>query len=322
LPATFDLLADYGSPAGQARSQCLGDLSGATAVMLSARFAYVTPSGVVGPCGDLTSQQLIDGGYAESSGLGTLIDLAGAGRPRPGDAVPGESVRDGEADGGVDGGVDGEADGWVSLVRRHNERAMAQVLGQPEGRSAEAPAVFLAPVVVFLQNHFRSDIAASTSTPSNELLVPSAGQAAGAAQRDTPALLQRALAATTVDLPCTVAPSDASAPSSSASSSSASSQLSVDRARRCAAARSAVRQRVPYSVVVVSPDTRPVVTAPLGWVLSETSRDGLDQGMDGQASRTCAEMSTAPPYRQSPDCQAGYGRLADLLATLRNTSAG
>jgi hypothetical protein len=321
LPATFDLLADYGSPAGQARSQCLGDLSGAAAVMLSARFAYVTPSGVVGPCGNLTSQQLIDGGYAEGSGLGTLIDLAGAGSPRPGAAVPGVSVGDGEADGG--------ADGWVSLVRRHNERAMAQVLGQPAGRSAAAPAVFLAPVIVFLQNHFRSDIAASTSTPSNELLVPSAGLAARAAQRDTPALLQRALAATTVDLPCTVAPAEASslsAPSASSVPSSAAPSVSslpaADPARRCAAVRSAVRQRVPYSVVVVSPDTRPAVTAPLGWVLSETSRKGLDRGMDGQASRTCTEMSTAPPYRQSPDCQAGYGRLADLLATLRNTSAG
>jgi hypothetical protein len=321
LPATFDLLADYGSAAGQARSQCLGDLSGATAVMLSARFAYVTPSGVVGPCGDLTSQQLIDGGYAEGSGLGTLIDLAGAGRPRPGDAVSGGSGKDVESDVESDVEADGEVDGWVSLVRRHNERAMAQVLGQPAGRAAGAPAVFLAPVVVFLQNHFHSDIAASTSRPSNELLVPSTGLAARMAQRDTPALLQRALAATTVDLPCTVAPADA--PSFSASSaSSASSQPSADPARRCAAVRSAVRQRVPYPVVVVSPDTRPAVTAPLGWVLSETSRDGLGRGMEGQASRTCAAMSTAPPYRQSPDCQAGYGRLADLLATLQNTSAG
>ncbi|HET9657787.1 MAG TPA: hypothetical protein VFP72_20715, partial [Kineosporiaceae bacterium] len=51
LPATFDLLADYAAAPGRSGAGCLGDLSAASAVMLSARFAYVTPSGVAGPCG-------------------------------------------------------------------------------------------------------------------------------------------------------------------------------------------------------------------------------------------------------------------------------
>ena len=72
-PASIDLLADYGP--------CLGRLSWASAAMLSARFPFVTPAGRV-TCGERPGGrpdlQLVDGGYAEGSGLGTLADLAPA----------------------------------------------------------------------------------------------------------------------------------------------------------------------------------------------------------------------------------------------------
>ncbi|RMB61391.1 hypothetical protein [Tessaracoccus antarcticus] len=55
---------------------CLRGLRGSTAAMLAARFPYVTPSGVVGPCGATPRAQLIDGGYAEGTGLGSLVDMA------------------------------------------------------------------------------------------------------------------------------------------------------------------------------------------------------------------------------------------------------
>lgn len=55
---------------------CLPGISMATAAMLSARFPYVTPSGVVGPCRGARQTQLVDGGYVENSGLGTLLDVA------------------------------------------------------------------------------------------------------------------------------------------------------------------------------------------------------------------------------------------------------
>jgi hypothetical protein len=277
LPASFDLIADYGGSDGRDGSHCLGGLSVATAVMLSARFAYVTPSGVVGPCHALTEQQLIDGGYAESSGLGTVVDLAGAGRALP----RGQS----------------EADGWLAHVRQHNAQAWAE-LTRPSGQGTATP-VFIAPVVVFLQNHFRSDLASSTSRPSNEILVPVDGKAAGAAQTATASLLQRALTLTAPDVPC-------------APAGGVASEVSPD----CAKVRETIRAKVPYSVVVISPDTRPAVTAPLGWVLSHSSRTGLDDAMDRQKRTTCLGMTAAEPYRTSPDCQAGYGRLADLLATL------
>lgn len=64
---------------------CLPAVNASTAAMLSARFPVVTPSGIVHftkntPQCELEKgeswDQLIDGGYAESTGLGTLIDLA------------------------------------------------------------------------------------------------------------------------------------------------------------------------------------------------------------------------------------------------------
>lgn len=70
LPAgTFDLLQSYRA--------CLPGISWATAAMLSARFPVVTPAGRLEGCRPtLADLQLIDGGYAEGSGLGTLTEVA------------------------------------------------------------------------------------------------------------------------------------------------------------------------------------------------------------------------------------------------------
>lgn len=63
--------------------QCTGQLRTVTAALLTARFPYVTPSGVVDcpgpdgilPSGDDVATQVVDGGYAENTGVGTLLDL-------------------------------------------------------------------------------------------------------------------------------------------------------------------------------------------------------------------------------------------------------
>lgn len=73
LPAaTLDLFTTYGA--------CSPALSWATASMLSARFPFVTPAGRIprddGPCAERPDLQLVDGGYAESSGVGTLAEIA------------------------------------------------------------------------------------------------------------------------------------------------------------------------------------------------------------------------------------------------------
>jgi hypothetical protein len=76
---TVDLLAALGSGADStppSEVRCLGTLTAATGTMLASRFPFVTPSGVVGPCAAQGEQQLVDGGYVENSGLGTIVDLA------------------------------------------------------------------------------------------------------------------------------------------------------------------------------------------------------------------------------------------------------
>ncbi|TCC32638.1 hypothetical protein E0H75_42620 [Kribbella capetownensis] len=71
--ASIDLQDAYGP--------CVTLMSWATASMLSARFPTVTPGGRIScAAADLAKTrpdlQLIDGGYAETSGLGTLADIA------------------------------------------------------------------------------------------------------------------------------------------------------------------------------------------------------------------------------------------------------
>ena len=63
---------------------CTGNLRYTTAALLTARFPYVTPSGVVTCPGDDSAQpprppatlQIVDGGYGDNAGVGTLVDLA------------------------------------------------------------------------------------------------------------------------------------------------------------------------------------------------------------------------------------------------------
>jgi hypothetical protein len=211
LPAaSFDLFGVYGP--------CLGNVAASTAALLSARFAYVTPSGVVSGCEGLTQQQLVDGGYAESDGLGTLVDLAPA---------------------------------LMRLVREHNARALATP-GEP----------VVVPTVVFLQNHFGTDVSAPPSSTTSELLVPRRADRAAPEQQAFRALRQRLVEL--VAEPC-----PATAP--------------------CAAE---AEQALP-SFVQVAPATRPLVTAPLGWTLSRASLDGLDAALREQTGPACARPLVA-----------------------------
>lgn len=55
---------------------CSQHLARSSAALLSARFPFVTPSGVVCGGADGRAQQIIDGGYLENTGIGTIVDLA------------------------------------------------------------------------------------------------------------------------------------------------------------------------------------------------------------------------------------------------------
>jgi hypothetical protein len=89
---SVDLISRYGAfgsvedPA-DGKNRCLYGLTAPTAAMLAARFPYVTPSGHVGECarangGEAPLDQLVDGGYLENTGLGTINDLSDVWLPR------------------------------------------------------------------------------------------------------------------------------------------------------------------------------------------------------------------------------------------------
>jgi hypothetical protein len=93
----YDLFAQYGRTAEHTDKGCLGNPQALTAGLLASRFPYVTPSGVVGSCGDLKAAQLVDGGYTDNTGIGTIVDLAPS---------------------------------WGALVRSHNDKVLADGTGE------------------------------------------------------------------------------------------------------------------------------------------------------------------------------------------------
>ena len=163
-PRTIDLLSAYATDGRQpvagdtSTADCLHGLPAVTAAMLTARFPYVTPGGVVGPCSPVGASgpawprtQLIDGGYTENSGLATITDLSVA---------------------------------WLAQVRSHNEQVMTSGSDEP----------LIIPFVVFLTNE---EAGASQLRPparlQSELLLPPAEYLSGQGTLNTnEALLRRA----------------------------------------------------------------------------------------------------------------------------------
>lgn len=152
---TIDLFAAYGPVAGG--DNCLGSVTTSTAALLTARFPYVTPGGVVGGCTVDGAQQsfwprtqLIDGGYIENTGLATITDLSAQ---------------------------------WLAQVRTHNDDVVA-------GRADDA---LIIPFVVFLTNE-QATAGRLTEPPAlqSELLLPAVGYLRGTSTLTrTDALLQR-----------------------------------------------------------------------------------------------------------------------------------
>jgi hypothetical protein len=260
--SSFDLLDEFGATAPAAGSgtpptsteaRCIAALANSTAGMATARFPYVTPSGDVGPCRGRSGQQLVDGGYTENSGIGTVVDLASS---------------------------------WLAAVRAVNGAA-ARTIADPSTAAAAPPQV-LVPIVVYLVDDGGRDVAAPPAAPTAEALVPLiANSRAGRMQENPQSLLQRAAALT------------------------AGTQLCDPSIPGCGALVTAATTWAPHRVDVVYPETAPAVTAPLGWVLSQGSRDTMTAAMTRQATLTCAQAGPRDPI-----CQRGYGRLADLLALM------
>jgi hypothetical protein len=114
---------------------CTGQLRSTTAALLTARFPYVTPSGVVDCHG--TDLQIVDGGYAENFGLGTMVDLA----PQ-----------------------------LLQEVRTHNTCVLDP--SAPACADVDAPTTLIAPMLVYLDNGTGSDLAVQPAGLDLEVLVP------------------------------------------------------------------------------------------------------------------------------------------------------
>ena len=147
---TVDLFAAYG-PVGGSGQDCLGSVDASTAALLTARFPYVTPGGVVGGC-DVAGTggasfwprtQLIDGGYIENTGLATITDLSAQ---------------------------------WLAQVRAHNDAVVAA------GRRDDP---LIMPFVVFLTNE-QATAGRLTQPPKlqSELLLPAVGYLRGQGDAD------------------------------------------------------------------------------------------------------------------------------------------
>lgn len=157
IPGSYNLFA---------AQPCLAGMRISTAALLSSRFPYILPSGLVdGPgCGDDASDQLIDGGYAENSGLGTIGDLA---------------------------------DQYMPLVRAHNSDQLAA--------AGTEPITVVVPIIISLDNSPQSPVTVATPNPPvAEALVPvMSGLRRGATLQNSAALLERTVNGTADWLPCT-----------------------------------------------------------------------------------------------------------------------
>jgi hypothetical protein len=143
---------------------------------------------------------------------------------------------------------------------------------------------FVVPVLVYLDNGAGSDVSDPAQNATAEILVPPVTNShAGRAQSDTPALLQRTAQLLEPELLCD---------------------------EKVVACGDLLKEVASWPrVAVVAPDAAPEISAPLGWVLSESSMDRMDAAMTKQATQTCAQVPNSL-------CTRGFGRLKDVLDLL------
>ncbi|HEY5785322.1 MAG TPA: hypothetical protein VIT65_11140 [Microlunatus sp.] len=179
---SIDLITEfggYGMPRDNTLTGCARDLTVTTAAMLAARFPYVTPSGQIGPCsrphthkGDAIDQ-LVDGGYLENTGLGTLGDLAPT---------------------------------WLSAVRLWNTQQLTASTSQPRDDPKPRPRMILVPMIVYLDNDSGNDRAGPRQDITNEFLLPPLAKSrAGSGAIADQASLQRAVEVTNPESICPTA---------------------------------------------------------------------------------------------------------------------
>lgn len=137
LPGSIDLVG------------CAPPMRASTAALLSSRFPYVTPSAAVSCVaadGTRSEQQVVDGGYGENTGIGTLNDLTPP---------------------------------LLARIRAHNECVLSRSVPSTRsgaevetGACSDAPFTLVVPMLVYLDNGPGSGLAASSPRGTPEALVP------------------------------------------------------------------------------------------------------------------------------------------------------
>lgn len=200
----------------QVPKSCFEELDWAGMAMLSARFPVITPAARFTDRSCSTEDlQLIDGGYAEGSALGTVAELA-------------------------------------PLIA---SRIAAFNLDDASSCDPGAPLV---PVIVYLKNSAGYDLRDDLAKVSAEPLVPLVGFAAAGKQQTEQALMQRA---------------------SAALRKSVGGTLPVSTLDRVADGLSGL-------TITIAPATSPSVAPPLGWALSEFTKQNLDSALQANFEET------------------------------------
>ncbi len=216
-----DLPATYYLPEFLDTSKCdtgrEHTLSTTSAALLSARFPFITPTGLLYACSadrrSAVQVQIGDGGYLEASGIQAALQSWRALEP---------------------------------IVAQHNR----EVLDTDPQQPTLLGNALIVPVFVVIGNSYRSVAAAGAPEPEGELLAPLAG--AGAAKAG-------------------IAPSRLEA------------EMRAALSRPIPGSNTAVTG-FEVRVVVLTPTSRPEITAPLGWALSAATQQTLDQQMAAQAA--------------------------------------
>lgn len=234
---------------------CVASLDWASAAMLSARFPIITPAGRLGDgdgdrrnddaCGTQT-RQLIDGGYAEGSGLGTAADLA---------PLVGSVIRDENA----------ERDStFLVPILVFAQNSAGYDLSEDLRAVSSEPLVPLVGAAAAATQTTKSAWTQRISTAFSQAC-PTVEAGGADATQETTALDE---------------------PEAMREERERQEAERAERSVACAAALDTVEQALPGQVVVVAPSTKPTVVPPLGWALSSFSIASMDRSLTDQVDGT------------------------------------
>lgn len=239
---------------------CNTAVSWTTAAALSARFPVISPAGRLE--------------YQEDQATEGEAPAASCAQRRAYQAIDG-----GYAEGS---GLGTLTDTWGELreiVVDHNSSVDA-------GRApvAGAEQSYVVPIFVYVRNSPGSDLAAEVPEPISEIVVPLASLKAGQAQSEAEAWLQR------LELSADACPQTLDAITTPEETEK--SENSEPPGTTCMDATKTITDILqPGRTVVAAPNSRPSVDPPLGWTLSQLSRELLSAALEQEKS-TCSHEAS------------------------------